>query len=274
MRGAQDAVDLGGRREDHRRVGASADRLAERRRAKGVGETREQLQVRPDARGDDREQRVHGLPVERGEVDRVLEEAERHGRRGGVQDDGIAYVRNRDAVADAGRSQGFPGQQDVEEELPVDRSRQRNQLDDRGEDLGLAGAADVAMDAAGFERGREREGGGGRVSSLGGGLLEQHGVDGDAARGRPFEQLLPVEPVLSLDAIPGQAACLDPAIDGFFRDREQLRGFAYVDLHVVMRLKAAPSCPEMSKGSRRGEKILWIGSWLANLSILKPPGTC
>ena len=185
----------------------------------------------PDAGRDDREQRVHGLAVERGEVDGVLEEAERRGRGGGVEDDGIAHMGNGDAVADRGGSQRFTGQENLQQELPVHRGRHRNQVHDRGERLGFPDGADAAVDPSGLESGGQRHGFGGRPRALGPRLLEQVRVDGDALGGGPLEELRPVETVLALDLVAGEAARFQPAVDGLLGDREQVRGPAYVDLH-------------------------------------------
>ena len=88
-------------------------------------EPREQPQVRAHRRTDQREQRMDRLAVERIEVDRLLEKAERDHRARDVQHDGVAHVRNRDAVADAGRLEALPRQQHAQQELPIDLLRQR-----------------------------------------------------------------------------------------------------------------------------------------------------
>src|ERR1041384_7603239 len=66
--------------------------------AQGEGETREELQVRPEGRTDETEEREHRLPVDGGEVDRPLQEAERDGGPGDLERDGIPRVGHRDAL--------------------------------------------------------------------------------------------------------------------------------------------------------------------------------
>ncbi len=101
-----------------------------------------------DRRTDEREHCVDGLAIHRVEVDRICQEAERDHRTRNVNDDGAADVGNRDAVADAGRTERLAGKQHVEEHFAVRIVRQGHCIDDRLQ-YGLAVyPADVVEDSA------------------------------------------------------------------------------------------------------------------------------
>ena len=111
---------------------------AEGRLAQGEAEPREKVQVGTDRRTDQREERPHRLAVQRAEVDGLLQEAERHHRPGNVHDDGVAHVRNGNAVADAGRAQRFPREEDVQQEVAIQQLVA---------DAALTGSRDAALQA-------------------------------------------------------------------------------------------------------------------------------
>ena len=80
---------------------------------------------------DNRKQRVDRLAIERPELNRLFEEAERNHRPQDVHHDRIADVRHRDAVAQGRGAERLPRQQHLEQELTVNLLGQGHDLDQR-----------------------------------------------------------------------------------------------------------------------------------------------
>ena len=176
-----------------------------------VTETREQVKVRPNRRADDGKEAIDGLAVDGHEVDGLFEEAQGEGGAGHVQDDGIANVRDGDALADARGGHFLSGQQDAQEELAVHLVGQMHKLYDGAQGGGLVLAADAVVDAARPQRRFETL----QLCAGGLGLAEELRGDVDAVGHGPFEQLGPVETVLVVDAVSGQGVLVKPAVDCF-----------------------------------------------------------
>ncbi len=121
----------------------------------GERQPRQQLQVNPVRRADDGKQHVDRVAVQRPEVDRLGEEGEGDHRPHHVQDDRVAHVGDGDAVADAGRSQGFPRDEEPQQQLAVHAVGQRQDLHQGPKCLVLGGVREVVMNAAGFQRLRQ-----------------------------------------------------------------------------------------------------------------------
>ena len=65
----------------------------------------QQVKVRPNRRADNRKQRVDRLAIQRPELNRLFEEAERHHGPNDVHHNRIADVRHRNAVAQGRRAE-------------------------------------------------------------------------------------------------------------------------------------------------------------------------
>src|SRR5438093_3197310 len=180
-----------------------------------------------NGRADHREQDMHRLPVQGLEVDRLLEEAQRHHGTGHVKDDGIPDVWNGDAVADPGGLQSLTSEEHAQQELAIDFFRDPQVLHDRAQDrlpVLPAQPIEYAASAQRFDQTGDRR----RVALR---FLEHGGRDVHPPRGRPLEKLCAVEAVLLVDAIRGQAALLDPPIDRLLGDAEESRDVTDTELH-------------------------------------------
>ena len=112
-------------------------------------ELAENAEVPRDVGADHREERVHGPAVQRIERHGVAKETERDERGRHVKQDRIPYVRDGDAVPDAGGTHRLPSFERRRQELPVDLRRQREALDDLPQHTRLIPPAHVMMNAAG-----------------------------------------------------------------------------------------------------------------------------
>ena len=96
--------------------------------AQGKTQARQQVEMSPDCRAGQREQRMDRLAVDSTEIDGVLQEADRHHRAGNVHHYRAADMRDGDAFPHAGRAQRFARQEHLHEELPVDLFRQGHEF--------------------------------------------------------------------------------------------------------------------------------------------------
>jgi len=81
------------------------------------------MKVSPDRGADNREQCVDRLAVERPELNRLFEEAERNHGPQDVHHDRVANVRHRNPVTQGRRAKRFPRQKHLEQELTVKPAR-------------------------------------------------------------------------------------------------------------------------------------------------------
>lgn len=68
---------------------------------------------------------MHRQTVGCAEIDRLLEKGERYRRARDVQNDGVAHMRNGDAVADGCRSRRFTSEKQVQQEIGIHAFRKR-----------------------------------------------------------------------------------------------------------------------------------------------------
>ncbi len=194
---------------------------------------------------DNREQRVDRLTVERPELDRLFEEAERDHRPQDVHHDRIADVRHGDAVAQSRGTERLPRQQHLEQELAVNLLGQGHDLDQRLEHGKLVRPAEPIVDAACLEGFRQTDDGAAAVR-----LGKDVGRDVQALRSRPFEQFGPIEAVLLIDPIRRQPALLDPPVNRFFGYLEQLSGIADTQIHPRCSVAAVLAFGQMMTSDR------------------------
>src|SRR3989338_2484096 len=154
------------------------------------GQPGQEVKVGPDGGADHDEERRHGLSIQRAELDRMLQERERDGRPGDVKDDGIADMRNRDAVSDAGGPQRFARHEHFQKKIEIDLLGKTQMFDDARQDPRLVPALDAVQNPAVPERLRNR----GKRNSAGLRLGQDAGVERDLSRRRPFQKLHAVEP--------------------------------------------------------------------------------
>ena len=157
--------------------------------------------------------RVHRLSVQRPEIHRRFQKAQRHHRLRHMQHDGIPHVRNGDAVADGGGFQGLTRQQDLQQKLAVHLVRQPQHLHHTAKNgrLVLAGQT--------IENSPHLQGVGqfGKRRRAVLRFLKNPWRNVDAIGCGPFQQFCPVEPVLSTQPVTGQFPLINPAINCLFR---------------------------------------------------------
>src|SRR5262249_49912953 len=115
------ALDAARLAQDLLTRGAAQDRAFEAAVVQRGGDPREQREVPTDGRAHDREDRAARLPAYRTKVHGLIEEAKRARRPVDVETDGVADVGDRDALADPGRAEGLPGEQEVADEIAIRR---------------------------------------------------------------------------------------------------------------------------------------------------------
>src|SRR6185436_17747416 len=82
---------------------------------KGRRDARQQEQMPANCSADDREDSVHWFAVDRAKIDGFIEEAESDQRLRDRKDNGIADMRDGDAVTHARRAERFASQKEIEE---------------------------------------------------------------------------------------------------------------------------------------------------------------
>src|SRR5438552_2883376 len=108
--------------------------------------------MRADRWTDECEQGCDGSPVDRAEVDRMLQEAECHRRLHHVKYDWIANMGYRDPIPDARRAQALAGEQDLIEKLAIDLFGQVYDVDHGAQHGRFVDAAHTVRNTAGLER--------------------------------------------------------------------------------------------------------------------------
>ena len=103
--------------------------LLELRIVQCVRQPRQNLQMASHRGADEREERVHGLAVERTEVDGMVQKAHGHHRARDMENDRVSNVRQCDAVTDCRTCRCFPGEEEPQQQLAVDGLRKRQHLD-------------------------------------------------------------------------------------------------------------------------------------------------
>jgi hypothetical protein len=110
------------------------------------------VQVRANAGGNQGEKDSHRGSVQTEKIHRTFQKAERDRRAGDVQQNRIARMRNRDPVADGGRGNLLPGNQDLKQVMSINLVRQPQMLHGVGQDLLPVRALDAVVNTAGFQR--------------------------------------------------------------------------------------------------------------------------
>ena len=131
-------------------------------------------------------------------------------------------------------------QQHLEQKLAVDLLGQGHDFDQRLQHRELVGAAEPVVDAARLKGFGQAHHGAAAVR-----LGEDVGRDVQPLRGRPFEQFRPIEAILLVDAVGRQLALLDPTVDRFLGNLEQLRRIADTQIHPGCSVAAVLSHGQM-----------------------------
>src|SRR5260370_21239996 len=131
-------------------------------------------------------------------------------------------MRNGDAIANAGGTQRFPGQENPKKNLPIHLVRQSHGLDDRPQDRFLIAPAQTVEDSPRLQRIDKSR----KDSSRTLWLLKNFHRNVDLFRGCPFQQLCPVEAVLFVDPVGWETTLVDPSIDGLLGDIHDSSGVA------------------------------------------------
>jgi hypothetical protein len=191
------------------------------------------MQVRLDSGADECEQHLHRLSVQRPKIHRGFQKTQRHHRLRHMQDNWIANMRDGDAVANGRGFQGLARQQHLQQKLTVHLVRQPQHVDHTAKNGRLVPAGQTIENSThlqGVGQFRKRRGAALR-------LFKNSGRDVDAIGGSPFQQLGPIEAILSTEPVTRQFPLVNPTINCLFRDIQQPGYIFDCQLHLLTKPK-------------------------------------